>query len=179
MTQTLISPRMIIGLQSALDAKMPLSGGTITHTSGYLTINQYDAEEAEGATRLQWSAATRTLTFSAIGDGEGDTNLDGLGDVTAAGNLSAFSDIRLKSDIVTITDALAKLNQIRGITFTMKGKRMTGVIAQDVQAVLPEAVNEADDEIGTLSVAYGNLVGLLIEAIKELKAEVDELKRAA
>jgi len=52
--------------------------------------------------------------------------------------------------------------------------RQTGVIAQEVRAVLPEAVTETDD--GTLTVAYGNMMGLMIEAIKELKAEIDELK---
>ena len=56
------------------------------------------------------------------------------------------------------------------------GGRLTGVIAQEVQAGLPEAVTVAEDEMKTLSVTYGNMVGLLIEAIKELKAEVDTLK---
>ena len=63
------------------------------------------------------------------------------------------------------------------MTFEKDGKAGLGVIAQEVQEILPELIVESDDEMKTLSVAYGNIVGLLIEAIKELKAEVDELKK--
>ena len=77
-----------------------------------------------------------------------------------------------------LVKVLAKINTLHGYTYNRKdiedGTRHTGVIAQEVQKVLPEAVME--DEDGTLSVAYGNMVGLLIEAIKELTAEVDRLK---
>lgn len=94
------------------------------------------------------------------------------------GALSQNSDARLKENIAVIPDALAKVQTLRGITYDRKdgGGRLTGVIAQEVQAVLPEAVTVAEDEMKTLSVTYGNMVGLLIEAIKELKAEVDTLK---
>lgn len=85
------------------------------------------------------------------------------------------SDINLKKDIEVIENALDKVSGISGYTYTMKetGERKTGLIAQELQSVLPEAV--FGDEDG-LSVAYGNVVGLLVEAIKELKAEVAELK---
>lgn len=94
------------------------------------------------------------------------------------GALSQNSDIRLKENVEVITDALAKTCSLRGIVYDRKdgGGRLTGVVAQEVQAVLPEAVAVAEDELQTLSVAYGNMVGLLIEAIKELKPEVDTLK---
>ena len=97
------------------------------------------------------------------------------GALYASGNVTAFSDIKLKTDIVNINDALSKVMELNGVLFTRKdsGERCTGVIAQEVQKVLPEAVVEVD---GTLSVAYGNLVGLLIEAIKELKSEVETLR---
>ena len=97
------------------------------------------------------------------------------GDLTMVGDISAFSDRRLKTDLNVITDAVSKVQQLTGYTFTRtdSGKRQTGVIAQDVQSVLPEAVLEGDEY---LSVAYGSLVGLLIEAIKELKSEIEELK---
>ena len=71
------------------------------------------------------------------------------------------------------------MTRLRGVTYDRIDKgmaRQTGVIAQEVQAVLPEAVTVAEDEMKTLSVTYGNMVGLLIEAIKELKAEEDALK---
>ena len=72
----------------------------------------------------------------------------------------------------------AKVNALRGVIYTRKdsGERCTGMIAQEVQAVLPEAVTEGSDENKTLSVAYGNTVGLLVEAIKELAAKVEILE---
>lgn len=100
------------------------------------------------------------------------------GNAGMRGALSQNSDARLKENIAVIPDALAKVQTLRGITYDRKdgGGRLTGVIAQEVQAVLPEAVTVAEDEMKTLSVTYGNMVGLLIEAIKELKGEVDSLK---
>ena len=77
-----------------------------------------------------------------------------------------------------ISKALDKVDQINGVTFERTdidtNVRHAGVIAQDVQQVLPEVVREGSD--GKLTVAYGNLVGLLVEAIKELRQEVNELK---
>jgi hypothetical protein len=65
---------------------------------------------------------------------------------------------------------------LRGVTFDKDGERGLGVIAQETEAVIPEVVMTSDDEMGTKSVAYGNMVGLLIEAIKEQQAQIDELK---
>ena len=100
------------------------------------------------------------------------------GNAGMRGSLSQNSDIRLKENVEVIPNALEKTCSLRGIVYDRKdgGGRLTGVVAQEVQAVLPEAVAVAEDELQTLSVAYGNMVGLLIEAIKELKAEVDSLK---
>lgn len=97
------------------------------------------------------------------------------GTVTAP-NFVSSSDARLKSDVAPIADALAKLQALTGVTFTMTGSdaRQMGLIAQQVQSVAPEAVVEAE---GVLRLAYGNLVGLLVEAIKDLAQEVDQLKR--
>jgi len=99
------------------------------------------------------------------------------GDVVAAGNVTAYSDVRLKDDIELIDGAVSKCMDLKGVTFLMKGRkqRSTGLLAQDVQAVLPEAVSETED--GVLTLAYGNLAGLFIEAIKELKTEISELKQ--
>ncbi len=106
---------------------------------------------------------------------------DNSGNVTATGNVTAYSDERLKDNILVIDNALEKVSQLRGVTFnrtdTEEPRRQTGVIAQEVEKVLPEAVITAEDEMQTKSVAYGNMVGLLIEAIKELKTEVDDLKK--
>jgi hypothetical protein len=90
------------------------------------------------------------------------------GSIVAAGNVTAYSDIRRKKDLVKIDNALGKVEQLTGYTYTSKidNKRYTGLIAQDVEKVLPEAVNKETD--GHLSLAYGNMVGLLVEAVKEL-----------
>jgi len=99
---------------------------------------------------------------------------DTSGNFTAAGNVTAYSDIKLKTDITTIDNALDKVSKMRGVMFTRKdtGTRGTGVIAQEIKEILPEVVVEGEN----LSVAYGNIVGVLIEAIKELKAEIEQLK---
>ena len=94
--------------------------------------------------------------------------------VVTAPNFVSSSDARLKSDVETIVDALALVSALRGVRFTMDGSRQIGVIAQEVETVLPEVVR--DNEAGQLSVAYGNITGLLIEAVKELAARVAELE---
>jgi hypothetical protein len=122
--------------------------------------------------------AGSTRLASTSGNGIPNTiylSIDTSSNLTASGNVTAFSDIRLKTDITKITDALAKVNQLNGYTYTRidTGERQTGVIAQELQKVLPEAVM---DDGETLSVAYGNMMGLMIEAIKELTARVKELE---
>ena len=95
----------------------------------------------------------------------------------AAGNVTAYSDVRLKENIKVIPNALEKVQAIRGVTFTrndMPDTEMvhTGVIAQEVLEVFPEAVMLArEDDFYT--VAYGNMVGLLIEAIKEQQIQIN------
>jgi len=101
-----------------------------------------------------------------------------VGNITSGGNITANSDISLKDNIEAIPGALDKVLQIRGVTYNRNdiedNPRQTGVIAQEVEKVLPEVVNE--DANGIKSVAYGNMVGLLIEAIKEQQARIDALE---
>jgi hypothetical protein len=108
-------------------------------------------------------------------------NLDGqaftvttTGDITAA-NFNSTSDESLKENVHTIENALDKVDSLRGVNFDWKesGLTATGVIAQEIETILPEVVTEVD---GIKHVAYGNVVGVLIEAIKELKAEIEDLK---
>ena len=96
--------------------------------------------------------------------------------IITAPNFVSSSDARLKSEVETIADALALVSALRGVRFTMDGSRQIGVIAQEVEPVLPEVVR--DNEAGQLSVAYGNITGLLIEAVKELAARVAALEEA-
>ena len=102
--------------------------------------------------------------------------IDSSGNGTFTGNVTAYSDERLKDNIKTIDNALDKVSQMRGVAFQRKDTRRkdSGVIAQELEKVAPELVLDGEYK----SVAYGNIVGYLIEAIKELKAEVKELKEA-
>ena len=99
------------------------------------------------------------------------------GALTATGDVTAFSDRRLKKDIRKIREALAKVNQLNGYTFNKEGEDTpsTGLIAQEVQAVLPEAVKTHEN--GMLSVAYGNMAGILVEAIKNLDDKVTAIEK--
>ncbi|WP_454056030.1 tail fiber domain-containing protein [Cupriavidus sp. Marseille-Q8015] len=116
--------------------------------------------------------------------------LSNAGNMSLAGSLSQASDAQIKADIQTIEGALAKVRQIRGVTYRRMlpsavpagddeeaaGSEMppklgdieVGVIAQEVQAVCPELVSVPDPQTGILAVAYGNMVGLLLQAINEL-----------
>jgi len=101
-------------------------------------------------------------------------DMSAAGAATFNNEVTAYSDERLKDNIETIDNALDKVMNMRGVTFTREGRQSTGVIAQEMQKIMPEVVFDKGEY---LSVAYGNLVGVLIEAVKELKAEVDELKK--
>ena len=102
------------------------------------------------------------------------------GHVVAAGDVTSESDISLKNDIEDIENAIDIVKKLRGVTFNYKqpsrrrheGKQL-GVIAQEVEEHLPEVVSERN---GIKNVAYGNIVALLIEAIKEMQEEIDKLK---
>jgi hypothetical protein len=106
--------------------------------------------------------------------GSWGTYCDGNGNWVAVGDVTAFSDARLKDNVQTINGALDKVLSMRGVTFDKGGQRGTGVIAQEIQEVMPEVVMQNDEY---LSVAYGNLVGVLIEAVKDLKSEIENLKK--
>lgn len=95
-------------------------------------------------------------------------------EIISSGDITAFSDIRLKTNIEKIENALDKVCELSGYTYDMNNQRHSGVIAQEVEKVLPEVVKDRED--GYKTVAYGNMVGLLIEAIKELKQEIEALK---
>ena len=97
------------------------------------------------------------------------------GTITATGDITAYSDARLKTNVETISDALNLVRKLRGVTFTRldTGSRGIGVVAQELVSIVPEAVMAHEDDV--LSVAYGNLVGVLIEAVKELSEKVDRL----
>ena len=95
--------------------------------------------------------------------------------ITVTGDVNSTSDINLKKDIEVVTSATEILNQLRGVKFTWKqnDEKSLGVIAQEVEAILPELVK---GEEGDKSVNYSGLIGVLIESVKELSARVEELE---
>jgi hypothetical protein len=103
---------------------------------------------------------------------------DTSGNWTATGNVTAYSDEKLKDNIEPIENPIEKIKAIQGVTYNRNdiegNPRQTGVVAQQVERVLPEVVMTNDEGIKT--VAYGNMVGLLIEAIKEQQDEIERLR---
>ena len=119
--------------------------------------------------------ASGNLQFtSGSGNGTIRMTLDTSGNVTATGDVTAFSDERLKTNIQTLDGK--KALQMRGVSFEKNGEQGSGVIAQELEKIAPELVHTSDDDMQTKSVAYGNLVGYLIEAIKDQQKQIDELK---
>lgn len=147
-----------------------ISTTAINITSGAPTIWFYDTDHADFAVHVN-----SNLWYVLNQGGSGILYTDQSGNVVAAGNVTAYSDRRLKTNITTIDNALEKTCALTGVYFDKDGKRGLGLIAQDTQVVIPEAVQVNKDY---LSLAYGNLVGLLIEAIKELNKKVERLENA-
>lgn len=118
--------------------------------------------------------AANAVDSSKIADNAvGNLQLNNAASFTAV-DFTATSDRRLKDNIETITDALDKVNAMRGVSYTMLGKDSIGVIAQEMEEIVPEVVKTNDD--GMMSVSYMHLVGVLIESIKELSAKVEKLE---
>ena len=147
--------------------------GTPWTSYGYLTSAVTSVSTGNGLSGSITSTGTLTMSGSYTG------TFSVTGSITSSGNVTAFSDRKLKDNLEKIGDALAKVRQITGYTYTRKdlsdkAKRHTGVIAQDVEVVLPEAVEEHN---GIKGVAYGNMMGLVFEAIKELDDKLEEIKK--
>jgi hypothetical protein len=133
--------------------------GSLTNSSGNIVI------KSGSSTMLTGSNANASFSGT----------ISSASSITASGDITAFSDMRIKHDIETIEGALAKVSDMRGVYYKRNnGEAGTGVIAQEVENILPEVVKDGEYK----SVAYGNMVGILIEAIKELKAEVEKLKES-
>lgn len=97
-------------------------------------------------------------------------------DITCQGSVNALSDVRVKENIETISNGLSLVTSLRGVTYNKIGREKVkvGVIAQEVEEVLPHVVTT--DEDGMKAVDYGNMVAVLIEAVKELEARIVELE---
>lgn len=154
---------------------------TANSTAGFLDVGAplgYSIGTNDNVTFTGQSVtAIRFLATSNVGIGtiSPSERLDVVGTVRAT-DFNSVSDIALKDDIQIISDALTKLKAISGYTFRYKdtNKKGIGVLAQEIEQIFPEAVSGIE---GNKSVAYGNLVGLLIEAVKELSNKIDKLDK--
>jgi len=155
--------------------KLVVSLNTVTpvYSTGHMELRTTDSSAVSlgfhrsGFTACQLRHASDGLVLSG-------TSQTAEASFIATGNVGAYSDVRLKSNIRTIDNALDKVSNMRGVYFDKAGKASVGVIAQEMETVLPEVVFDGEYK----SVGYGNIVGVLIEAIKELKAEIEELKKS-
>ena len=199
-----------LGYTGATNANYITNNNQITNGAGYIT--SFTNTTYSAGSGLDLSGTTFSLESDARGDlfymgrdtndyigvettqinfvldGNTDMRLENDGDLHVDGNVVAYStttsDERLKKDIVKIDNALDKVSQLNGYTFEYlnDGKKSAGILAQEVEAVMPSAVSEmklplkSDDDQEYKVVQYDQLHGLLIEAIKELKSEIETLK---
>ena len=164
--------------QTQIDAKLNSAlptGAWISSADGrerlYFTANSSTQIKYDNSLSLMNNSNTTTAT------------IDNSGNFTATGNVGAYSDMALKEDIYQIENALDKVKKLRGVHFTKKSNKSKeiGVVANEVEKVVPELVDEHEDkELGIVkTMKYANTVGLLIEAVKDLSKQVEELKNAS
>jgi hypothetical protein len=161
-TNIIDTSRNLVNIVNASTSKLTLVGSSSANIENYVT-----------------GTGTPTTNWRTVGASSNLMTLGSSGGLNIAGSLTQNSDRRIKDNIAPITDALSKTCALQGSTYTRTDKGQdtakvhAGLIAQDVEAVLPEAVGETND-IKTID--YSSVVALLVESIKELKSEVDDLK---
>ena len=144
-----------------------------------------DGTSASNHYGIAWShpnhggTAARLTNHGMLIQGAGSTWAAISDSIWCIGDITAFSDAKVKANVEVIDNPLDRLNKVRGVTFTRTdlpntSKRYAGVIAQEMREALPEVVTE--DGNGELSVSYGNTVSLLIESIKAQQVQIEELK---
>jgi hypothetical protein len=192
-----------LGYHSISSGYQSLATGNYTSAVGdWSTTMGYSTQAAsQGCLALgRWNVGTgnptawvSTDSVLEVGNGSSASNRSNAltlyknGNMTISGTLTENSDLRLKTDVAPLADALARLEGIRGVTYRMRdGERgpagpQIGLVAQEVRAAFPELVKE--DAEGTLSVAYGHFAAVLVEAVKEQqrviraqRKELDDVK---
>lgn len=163
----------------------------VNWTGTYWHLRGYNGDTFHGECLVQRSTTAGTADNSSKLGGLGTAswmrkdvsqsmsgNLTVNGTITASSNITAYSDISIKDNIKTLEGALDTVNQMRGVSYRNKTNNQfsVGFIAQELKEVLPDVV--VGNENRMLSVAYGNITAVLVEAIKELSAKVDTLEKA-
>ena len=153
------------------------SGNATTATTATNATNITLADNSSDTTCFPLFATDATGNQAPKTDASALTYNASTGQLTAV-DLNATSDINLKKDIEVITDATDLIKQLNGVRFTWKvnDRKSLGVIAQEVEELFPELISERTDT-GTKSVNYNGLVGVLIEAVKELSERVEKLEK--
>lgn len=178
---------MAVGTSNTSSARMRVDttgGGGYGRDSPNLWLSNSN----DPSIRLFNTGNSRSATMYVPGGGGGwaltcetntafDLSTDTSGNFTARGNVTAFSDARLKTDVRNIQNALDTVMKMQGVHYTRidNGEKNIGFIAQELQQCIPEVVSTTLDG-NTLGVSYGNLVALLVEAIKEQQQQIESLK---
>lgn len=162
----------VSGASFAASGALSGSSATISSTGPIITL----ADTDWGNRYLHAQGGLMGFLSSGVG---WTMYVDNGGNLVATGNVTAYSDARLKKDVTPIKAATSLVKRMNGYWYTRKdsGAHRVGVLAQDMQEIVPEVVHEGAD--GILSVAYGDLVAVLIESIKELEARITELEANA
>ena len=161
---------------------VPVTSGdnssNVLQVSGNMLATRYhgDGSTLTGIEGSKWALTVDGINrignvgIGGVASATATTKLYVHGDILASGDVTASSDRRLKTDIKRIENALDKVCSLGGYTYVMNDKPSSGLIAQEVLEVLPEVVHGSEET--NYSLAYGNIVGLLVEAIKELKEKI-------
>lgn len=155
-------------------------GGVVSPTA-WCIDNYKDTTSNGGAYKL----GTNSTLLRFFRQGQGWVVISAAGDMKAKGDIIAYgtSDRRLKKKLKPIKDPLEKISMIGGYTFEWDKKKTSartgndiGVVAQEIEKILPDIVETRDDDMGTKAVRYDKLIPLLIEGIKELTQKVEALE---
>jgi len=165
---------MLIGYVASGQSVISLGGSSGNHNAAtklrfYTAANSTTITGTERMTIL-------SNGYVGINDPSPSYQLDVAGTIRATGDVIAYSDIRVKKNINTIENAVDTVNKLRGVTYQKKtsDEYGIGVIAQELEEVLPSLVKT--DSKGMKAVAYGNITGVLIEAIKEQDKKIERLE---
>ena len=169
-------------LDVAGDIILDAAGNDVIFSSGGTAIGHITNSSSDLV--IESKVSDKDMIFKGNDGGSGVTaltlDMSAAGAATFNNDVTAFSDKRLKTDIKNIDDALSKVIKMQGVYYKRNdiqdAKEQVGVLAQDMEEILPQVVITADDDIKTKSVDYGKLTSVLIESIKQLKTEIDELK---
>ena len=196
-----VNGQQVLNTSNYSSYALPLSGGTVTGITYFHTNNGAKSGATDSAKLQAYSTGNNAAFMSfhksanyAVNFGLDDDNvmrlggwsasanrwqLDMSGNMTVAGDVTAYSDARVKTNIHTIENALEKTLALRGVSYNRTDsddvRTKIGVIAQETLPIVPEVVNQ--DNAGMYNVSYGNMTALLIEAIKEQQVQIEEMKK--